>query len=114
MIEGDSHCIVQCRLAISSDSGKGNFQLTDLVCKRHVIRKTERNLFVEIDQEHLVLWVAGTSKYQCSRNHVTALRHHASTVVDDQTDGYRDIFVAEILDRFKHSVFVNLEIFFGE
>ena len=79
-----------------------------------VAGKTKRNLFVEIDHEHLVLRVAGAGKRQGGGNHVMALRSHASTVVDDQADRDRDIFVAEILDRLKHSVFVDLEIVFGE
>ena len=39
-----------------------------------------------------------------------ALRRHAATVVDDQSDRNRDIVVTEILDGLQHTVFVHPEI----
>src|SRR5579872_1389334 len=114
MFERGSERIVQSSLALGSYSGQRNFQLGYLICERCVVGKTERNSFVEVDDEYLVLRVAGAGKRQCSGNHVSALRPHASTVIDNQPDCDWDIFVAEILDRLKHSVFIDVEIIFVE
>ena len=71
-------------------------------------------MLVETDHEHLVLRVAGAGKRQGSGNHFRTLRSHASTVVNNQADRDRDIFVAEILDLLEDSVLVNLKIVFAE
>src|SRR6202051_4259422 len=63
-----------------------------------------------MDHEHLVARVAGTGKGQSGRNHIRALRFHASAVIDDQADRDRNILVAKMPDRLQHSVFVDLEI----
>lgn len=71
-------------------------------------------MLVEIDHKHLVVRVTGAGERQCSRDNFSPLLAHASTVVDDQADGDRDIVVAEVLDLLKCSVFVDLKAVFIE
>ncbi len=99
---------------LAVDSGQGNLQLRHLVRERRVGGKAKRNILVEIDHEHLVLRVAGAGKRQGRGNNISALRSHASTVVDDQADRDRDIFMTEIFDLLKHSVLVNLKVVLAE
>jgi hypothetical protein len=88
--------------------------LSGLIREWRVCWQAKRNMLVETGHEHLVLRVAGAGKRQGSGNHFRALRSHASTVVDNQADRDRDIFVAEILDLLEDSILVNLKIVFAE
>ena len=72
--------------------------------------QAERDLLVKRDHEHLILRIAGAGKRQGSCNNFRPLRPHASAVVDDQSDGYRDIFVTERVDLLRDSVFENQKV----
>ena len=54
------------------------------------------------------------AKRQGGRNNFRALRSHASTVINHQADGDRNIFVAKRFDFLEDSVLVNLKGFFAE
>ena len=99
--ECGSYRVVQCCLAVGGYARQGNFQLRHLVREWSAPRKAKRNLFVEVDHEHLVLRVAGAREGQGRGNYVSALRYHASTVIDYQADRDRNVLVTEILDRLK-------------
>src|ERR1022692_2447081 len=114
VFESHGNCIIECRFTIGLHSGEDHFQLRHFACKWDVVGKAKPDFFVEVDHEHMVLRVAGAGKCQGCCDDISALWHHTSTVVDDQTNRDGDILVAKGFDRLQRSVLVYLEVVFTQ
>src|SRR5207247_585372 len=110
----DGDGIVQRGLAFRLVFGKGCAQPVDVVGERKGIRETTADLVVEVDNENLVLWIAGFDKRDRRLNHVLTPGRHTTAVVDHQTyrDGY--ICAGELSDLLQHAIFVDLKLILSE
>src|SRR5208283_3961026 len=106
--------VVERRFAGGLKFRQGSLQLPRLVREGHVGRKAKRYMLVEIDDEHLVLRIAGAGKRQGSGNNFGALGCHASTVVQNQARRDRNIFMTIIFSLLQRAVLVDLKVLLAE
>src|SRR5262249_36522352 len=64
----------------------------------------EVGLVVEVDDERLVVRVGAFDERECGGFDFGALVFHAAAVVDDQAEGYRNVFVFESADLLRNFV----------
>src|ERR1017187_4932032 len=106
--------VVKRRHARGGCVGDGAPEVLGAIAEREVVGQAEGHLLVEVDDEHLVFGTAGLYERPGRRDHIRHLRAHASTVVDNQSHGDRNVFVAEQADGLANAVFVNLKILLAQ
>jgi hypothetical protein len=84
-------------------------QCWDVVGERRVGGKRNRDVFVEAEDENLVLRIAGLGKRHGCGNHPVAIVAHASAAVDHEADGDRGVLVAEETDRLRLFVLEDMK-----
>ena len=82
----------------SSASGNGSDFFLEVVCamgERLSAEDLEPDIIIEIDDEHLVLRIAGMSEGKNGSGNLDELGTHAAAVVDDQAYGDGGVFLLE-------------------
>src|SRR5512140_2122245 len=80
----------------------------------HRAGEPEGHILIEVDDEHLVVLIAGPHERAGAGNHIRDLRPHAPAVIDNQAYRDRNIFVAEQPDGLPDAVFIELKILLAE
>jgi hypothetical protein len=97
----------------SSTGGNGSDFLFEIVCavgERLSAEYLEPHIVVEIDDEHLVLRIAGMSECKNGSGNFGELWTHAAAVVDDQAHGHRSVFLLKESDLLEAAILEDAEV----
>ena len=106
VVGGGYDRIVERRAAASLDFFQPLFQLIDVGSE--ILVKVV--LVVEVDDEHLIIWIRRAHQIQGRGVHLLPLLAHGTGVIDHDAHGNGNVFVAERGDGLGMPILVDVEI----
>src|SRR5262249_43892200 len=85
-------------------------QFSRIACKSHGFGQSEPCMLIEVDDEYLVVAMAGINESERSCDHIATLVVHTAAVVNDQADRCRAVLGLKYFYFLFPSVFVDAEI----
>jgi len=95
MVETFRHRVIKRGASASGDGGNGFLELTCAVGERLSAEDLEPDGIIEVDDEHLVLRIAGMREGGNCGGYLGELGAHAAAVVHDEADGHGSVFLLE-------------------
>jgi hypothetical protein len=108
MIKRSDDRIVECGTAARIDTIQGVLHFTDIVGE--VVDCIQVKIIIKIDDEGLILRIAGFHESQGRGIYLGPLFAHAAAIVDHQAHAYGHVFLAENRDFLIDLVFQDVEI----
>ena len=114
MIQGDKYGVVERGLASRGGMRNGQRKLVHAIRETGRRRQAKSHLFVEIDDEHLIVGPTGLDEQARGFHHFRQLVAHAAAVVDDQSNGDRHVLMLKKADGLLYAVLEYLKVRLGE
>lgn len=106
--------VVECRSPARGDGRNGFFEFVCVICEGPPVEQFDRNVIIEINDEHFILRIAGLCESGNSRRDFRELGAHASAMVNDETDGHRSVFLLEPSKLLQPPILIDAEVRQGE
>ena len=110
MVEAFGHGVVECGASAGGNSGNGFLELTCAVGERLSAEDLEPDGIIEVDDEHLILRIAGMREGGNRGGYLGELGTHAAAVVYDEADGHGSVFLLEESEFLRAAVFEDGEV----
>src|SRR5579864_3430077 len=102
--------VVQSRSAFRHASPQGSPQLLDIVGKQLYVGQPAPRLLIEVDDENLVLRIAGLNERQSGGDYLRLLGPHAAALVHHQPYGDGVVLMGELSYLLLLPVLVHFEV----